>query len=79
MSDTTAHVTDPIDVLKPFRAHDLYPAAVRSVEREKRSQGRISALALARKIASEFEEVTLRETANRIRQNMESVPGFDCE
>ncbi|GAB3847235.1 hypothetical protein GCM10029963_28320 [Micromonospora andamanensis] len=78
---TTATAKNPAAVLRPFRAHRLYPAAVAAVERVKVHEGTAEASALARRIAVEFEEVSLRETANRIRMTMEAAPGVenDCD
>ncbi|WP_200209120.1 hypothetical protein [Micromonospora coerulea] len=76
----TATTKDPISVLRPFRAHRLYPAAVEAVHRVKVAEGAVAAGNLAARIALEFEEVVLREASNRIRLTMESAPGEnDCD
>ncbi|MDM4718471.1 hypothetical protein QTQ03_02250 [Micromonospora sp. WMMA1363] len=84
-TQTTTTTGNPALLLRPFRAHRLYPAALSAVERTKAVEGRTAALALAYRIATEFEELTLRETADRIRLAMETAPepsekaSADCE
>ncbi|MDG4826033.1 hypothetical protein O7635_29645 [Asanoa sp. WMMD1127] len=75
-------MSNPTDLIEPYRAHRLYGAAYGAIKMAEAQEGEFAALFLANRIRIEFEEVTLRETANRIRLTMEEAPEStkgDCE
>lgn len=62
--------------LAPYKGHKLYAAAVRKVIEAKDAVGPTEAKALVGRLTDAFEEVALRDVANRLRLSMEEAPGF---